>query len=258
MAPHHIWIECLQRPRPGEPSVATLGFGHGFVAQGRPDPLRVLAWLVDPAGAKAPLAVRTDEGQTTLQFTPIEPGVHTLLCEYDGKIWSTGRDGRHLRGPRSEHPGVDVERSIYSYQFAKSLIAVETDRPWPDPLGVELEIVPRPPGREEFEVAVLYKGRPLTEAPVQAFCPGNGSPHAVCTDARGGARFPLVKGSWMILTSHSDRQGAASGQYDERSLTSVLTLELTHLHDGSDLGIGVSLPETPRVRTAESRGASSP
>ena len=245
MAPHHIWIECHQRLRPGEPSRAVVRFGHGFVAQGRPDPLRTLAWLVDPSGRKASLAIPTGEGQTTLQFTPIEPGVYTLLCEYDGRIWSIGRDGRHLRGPRGEHPGVDIERSIYSYQFAKSLMAVETDRPWPGPLGVELEIVPGPPGRDELEVAVLYRGEPLAGTPLQAFCPGNGSPYTAVADAGGTARFPIVEGSWMILASHSDRQGTESGQYDERSLTSVLTLELEHLHDGSDVRLEASVAEPP-------------
>ena len=254
MAPHHIWIECHQRPRLGEPFTATLGFGHGFVAQGRADPLRTLAWLVDPAGMRAPLAVSTGDGQTTLQFTPRGPGVYTLLCEYDGRIWSIGRDGRHLRGPRSEHLGVDIEKSIYSYQFAKSLIAVETDHPWPAPLGVELEIVPRTPGRKELEVAVLYKGHPLNQAPLQAFRPGDGSPHAALTDARGVARFPVVEGRWTILASHCDRQGAASGQYDERSLTSVLTLELPQLQNGSDVRFEVGIAEPSGPERVEGKG----
>ena len=246
MAPHHIWIDCQQQPRLGETFTATLGFGHGFATQGKADPLRARTWLVDPTGTKIALVPQSEAEQTTLRFTPTKPGLYTLLCEYDGRIWSISRDGRHLRGPRSEHPGVDIERSVYSYQFAKTMIALGRDHPRPDPLGVELEIVPRLPGRKELEVAVLYRGRPLAELPVQAFLYSNSCAQVARTDTEGAARFALSEGRWMILAVHADREGADTGGYDERSFTSALTLDLARSQDGCNLSVRSSVAEPLR------------
>ncbi|QGP93857.1 hypothetical protein MGLY_32800 [Neomoorella glycerini] len=225
MAPHNIWIECPHRARAGEELTARIGFGHNFIVQGKADPLRTGAWLFTPGGKKVPLAVDAGEKELTVAFVPGEGGVYTLLCEYDGKIWSIGRDGRHLRGPHTDHPGIDITRSFYAYQFAKTFINVETDYPWPGPLGLELEIVPQPPARGQLEVAVLYEGRPLKGISVQAFRTGDPSPYTTCTGAQGMARFPFTKGSWMILTNYANPQKGVPGQYNERYLTAIFTLK---------------------------------
>ncbi len=227
MAPHNIWIECPYRARAGEELTARIRFGHNFIVQGKADPLRTGVWLVTPGGRKVPLTVDAGEKELAVAFVPGEWGVYTLLCEYDGKIWSIGRDGRHLRGPRTDHPGIEITSSFYSYQFAKTFISVETDYPWPGPLGLELEIVPQPPAHRQLEVAVLYEGRPLTGISVQAFCAGNPSPYTASTNAQGIARFPFAKGRWMFLTSYADPQKGVPGQYDERCLTAVFTLKAT-------------------------------
>ncbi|MDI6711499.1 MAG: DUF4198 domain-containing protein [Bacillota bacterium] len=223
MAPHNIWIKCPYRARPGEELTARIRFGHDFVVQGKADPLRTRTWLISPAGNRIPLAVEAGEADLTAVFRPAEIGVHTLLAEYDGKIWSIGSDGRHLRGPRADHPDVTIVKSVYYYQYAKALVVVERDGPWPGPSGAEFEIVPRPPAEERLELAVLYEGRPLGGARVQAFCSGSSFPRTAGTDAEGVVSFPFRDGNWMILASHSDPRKGAPGRYDERVLTAVFT-----------------------------------
>ncbi|AEG15562.1 Nickel transport complex protein, NikM subunit, transmembrane [Desulfofundulus kuznetsovii DSM 6115] len=223
MAPHNIWIECPYRARPGEELTARIRFGHDFVVQGKADPSRTKTWLISPAGNRIPLAVEVGEADLTAVFRPPETGVYTLLAEYDGKVWSIGSDGRHLRGPRADHPGVTIVKAVYYYQYAKALVAVERDGPWPGPSGAEFEIVPRPPAEERLEVAVLYEGRPVGEVKVQAFRSGNPLPHSTSTDAEGVVSFPFRDGKWMILASYSDPRKGAPGWYDERVLTAVFT-----------------------------------
>lgn len=223
MAPHNIWIECPYRARPGAELTARIRFGHGFVVQGKADPLRTRIWLISPAGDRIPLAVEAGDADLAAVFTPAGIGVHTLLAEYDGKIWSIGRDGRHLRGPRTDHPGATIVKSVYYYQYAKALVAVERDSPWPGPSGAKFEIVPRPPAEGRLEVAVLYEGRPLQGIKVQAFRSGNPFPYAAGPDAEGVASFPFRDGNRMILASHGDPRKGVPGLYDERVLTAVFT-----------------------------------
>lgn len=224
MAPHNIWIECAHRARVGEELTVRIKFGHDFVLQGKADPLRTKAWLISPVGSRTPLALETGETDLAVAFTPAEPGVYTLLVEYDGKIWSIAHSGRHLRGPRSDHPGIMVEKSVYYYQFAKAFVSVESDVSWPGPMGSELELAPQSPAGGRLMLAVLYKGQPLEGARVQAFRSGDGFSDTATTDAEGVVYFPFKGGSWMILASHTDPQKDVAGQYDERGLVAVFTI----------------------------------
>lgn len=224
MAPHHVWIQCPTRARLWEVLTARISFGHDFVVQGRADPLRTRVWLIKPTGERIPLAIAPGEGEPTVTFTLDTPGRHTLLVEYDGKIWSIGRDGRHLRGSRADHPGVPVAKVVYYYQYAKAMVTVGDEDAWPGPTGVEFEIVPHPLRDGWIGLAVLYEGRPLEGAEVRAFCSGAEDAQVAITDAKGSVGFPFRGGSWLFITNYEDPTKSVPGEFDARVVTAVLTI----------------------------------
>ncbi|MFZ5648919.1 MAG: DUF4198 domain-containing protein [Bacillota bacterium] len=227
MAPHNIWLSCPPLARAGDEVKCFINFGHYFTVQGKADPLRTRAWMVTPGGEKMPLSIADGETELAISFTPTSTGTYTVLAEYDGKIWSIAGDGRHLRGPRADQPGIEIEKSVYYYQCAKAFITVEEDITWPGPSGTELEIIPHPNNGGVLPVTVTYGGKPLADAQVYAFRQGDQPAHIARTDNMGKANLPLAPGSWMLLVSHQDPAKGVAGQYDERGLTAVFTFTQT-------------------------------
>jgi len=228
MAPHNIWLSCPPLARAGDAVNCLVQFGHYFTVQGKADPLRTKVWVVSPEGEKMPLAIVDGETELTVTFTPASAGVYTVLAEYDGKIWSITRDGRHLRGPRADHPNIEIVKSVYFYQFAKVFIAVGEDATRPGSFETELEIVPHPDAGGVLPVTVTYEGEPLAGVPVYAFRQGEQHPeHIVQTDNKGKVNLPLTSGNWMLVVSHYDPAKGVAGQYDERGLTAVFTCTQT-------------------------------
>lgn len=228
MAPHNIWLSCPPRARVGDEVKCLIQFGHYFTVQGKADPLRTKAWVVTPGGEKLPLPIADGETELAITFTPASTGIYTVLAEYDGQIWSIAGDGRHLRGPQANHPGIEIEKSVYFYQFAKSFIAVGEDATRPGPFGTELEIVPHPGAGGVLPVTVTYEGKSLADAPVYAFGQGDQTAqHIVYTDSGGKVNLPLAPGNWMLLVSHYDPAKGEAGQYDGRGLTAIFTFTQT-------------------------------
>jgi|Deesub1362A_J573_1020465.scaffolds.fasta_scaffold00347_10 uncharacterized GH25 family protein len=205
MAPHNIWIQCAPAARKGQEVECRLHYGHYLEVDGKAQAARARLWAAPPGRELEPLALAERDQSLAAVFTPAERGVYALLAEYDRGLWTVTRDRRYLPGPAAEHPGEGQSaRTIQLGYFAKRLVFVDADGPWPGSFGMELEIVPLAPNGDELEMLVQHRGRPLPGAQVHAYCRGKPRTRFAVTGADGKADFGLRPGEWLLLVRHEE------------------------------------------------------
>lgn len=222
MAPHNIWIQCAQAARPGEEVECRLLYGHYLEPDGRADAALARLWAAGPGEDPVPLTLTEREGTPAAVFTPAERGVYALLAEYDRGIWTVTRDGRYLPGPADKHPDTAVARTVHLTYFAKRLVFVGTEGPWPGSFGMELEIVPLAPEENELEVLVQHRRRPLAGAQVYAHCGDKPRTRFAVTGPDGKADFGLTPGEWLLFVRQEEP--AAVPEADFRVTNAVFGL----------------------------------
>lgn len=211
MAPHNIWLECALWVPLGKAAACRFQYGHHMEVQGKARPERARLWAAPPDGKPVELALVEDGDTLSAEFFPAVRGVYALLAEYDPGVWSVTADGRYLPGPAEEQAGEEVVRTIRYGHFAKRLVFVEQDTPWPGSFGREMEIVPLPPARAEQEILVQYRGRPLGGAKVHAVGRGRPGGRYGITGPGGKLEFGLPAGEWLLFARHESPGTDADG-----------------------------------------------
>jgi uncharacterized GH25 family protein len=216
-AAHDFWIE-LSTPRaaPGEPVAARLFVGDGGAGEPFPrDPSHLIRfWAASEAG-ETPLQGRTGADPAGV-FVPRAPGVFAVgyasratPIELEPAKFAAYLDQEGL-------PRVRPGRELFS-RCAKALLPVgDGGAGFDRVLGLELELVPEQspftlaPG-DELALRLLYAGRPLAGALVDARQRGEPATASARTDAEGRVRLRLpAPGFWLIAAVHMTE--AAPGQ----------------------------------------------
>ncbi len=223
MAPHNIWLECAVRVSLGAGVACRFQYGHHMDVQGKARPERARLWVAPPGREPVKLALAEEDETLSAEFSPALRGVYALFGEYDPGIWSVTADGRYLPGAAGEHAGEDVVRTVCYGHFAKRLVFVEEDTPWPGSFGMEMEIVPLQPVGEELEALVQYRGRPLAGVKVYAHGRGRAGARYAVTGPDGKLDFGLPAGEWLLLARHESPGTNADGA-DVRVTSAALGL----------------------------------
>jgi uncharacterized GH25 family protein len=217
-AAHDFWIE-LSTPRAaaGEPVTARLFVGEGDAGEPFPrDPAHLLRfWAASDAG-EAPLAGRRGADPAGV-FVPRAPGV--VAVGYASRATPLALEPAKFAAYLDQEglPRVRPGRELFS-RCAKALLPVGRDDAsgYARVLGLTLELVPeRSPFRlepgDELPLRLLYDGRPLAGALVDARQRGAPAASAGRTDADGRVRLRLpAPGLWVIAAVHMTE--AAPGQ----------------------------------------------
>jgi len=230
---HEIWMEGPNHGHVGKRAEFLLKFGQNMKLDGRLSSAMAKATLFSPAGQKREIFLCFDPNLTReayiVSFSLEEKGLYTLLLEYDGGIWSRGKDGRLYYAPRSKCQ--EVEKAVRYCQYSKVIVPVEigTEGDIPQPCGCEMEIVPvkyqRFAAGDEIALKVLYDGSPFPNIAVSAIHSDKEQVAEGKTDSSGQAGFKLTDpGNWMFLARHVDAEKGVPGEFDEKTVTAVLSL----------------------------------
>ena len=213
---HEMWIEHkYKHGHTGEKVDCKLCFGNAMKIDGILDIEKVRAFVFDPQNKKSAMSVDKKEDYLIASFIVKTLGYHTVVAEYDIGVLDL------------PHPGFEGPR--YYCQYAKTTISVgHESKEYNLIAGHELEIVPL--NLRQYRVGdkvvlrVLYDQEPLPDAIVNAIVRG-GDTIERKTDVGGKATIELEKeGDWMFLVRHRDPQKIVKGEYNEKIITSTLTL----------------------------------
>lgn len=230
---HEIWIEGPNHGHVGKTSEFLLKFGANMKVDGRLNLAMAKVTLVSPAQQKKELILCANPNLTReaylVSFAPEETGLYTILVEYDGGVWSKDKDGRLYYAPRSKCQ--DVEKAVHYYQYSKVIVPVETgtEEKSPRPCGCELEIAPvkykRFAAGDEITLKVLYEGSPLADVAISAIHSDKEQVAEMQTKSGGEVAFKLIDpGNWMFLARYVDEGKGMPGEFDEKTVTAVLSL----------------------------------
>jgi uncharacterized GH25 family protein len=159
-----------------------------------------------------------------------------VIANKIGDIWSVTPDGWKAGTRKSlEDQGIKVTRASLTDKFAKAIINPSaSDKNFSTVVGQELEVVPvtNPAGAkagEYFQVKILFKGQPAS-IPVFATYDGfvteyqNTYAYYTESDADGIANIKITTPGLWIIRAAKDNEPGVPGEYDTRSLRSILTL----------------------------------
>ncbi|MCL2009453.1 MAG: DUF4198 domain-containing protein [Synergistaceae bacterium] len=184
--------------------------------------------------------LRPNEPELRIDFdVKIEDdGAVLIVAAKDGEPWSVTNEGG-MEGTRRELEarGLKVLRTTKNDKFAKAVVnAAKDDKNFASSVGQELEVVPMTnpadavPG-EFFDVKILLGGQPAA-LPVWATYDGfvteldETYAYYTLSNAEGVARIKITApGFWLVRTA-KDGEPGAEGEYDSRSLRSILTFEV--------------------------------
>ncbi|MDR1019374.1 MAG: DUF4198 domain-containing protein [Synergistaceae bacterium] len=159
-----------------------------------------------------------------------------IIANKAGEVWSVTPDGSKQGTRKSfEDQGIKVARASRTDKFAKAIVnASEADENFAAVVGQELEIVPvtNPASvktGQYFKVKVLFNGQPAT-LPVFATYDGfvkeyqNTYAYYTESDSEGIANIKITTpGIWIIRVS-KDNDPGVPGEFDTRSIRSILTV----------------------------------
>ncbi|GHV54885.1 hypothetical protein FACS1894216_15820 [Synergistales bacterium] len=159
-----------------------------------------------------------------------------VIANKTGDVWSVTPDGWKPGGRKAvEAQGIKVVRASLTDKFAKAIINPSaSDKNFAAVAGQELEVVPLTnpadaKAGEYFKVKILFKGQPAS-IPVYATYDGfvkefeNTYAYYTESDANGIANIKITTPGLWIIRASKDGEPGVPGEYDTRSLRSVLTL----------------------------------
>ena len=222
---YQIWLEHNMRHLlVGQPIECNLLFGHNMKVDGIADVDNVKAIVFDSANKKHDMVVETGDNCLIARFTPEDDGNHTVAVEYDAGIYS--QFAKIILPVRwVPYPGTREGIKVIPGHVRKEY-NLET--------GQKLEIIPLEFRHfhvgHDITLKILYEGRVLQDAMIIADNSGlEGKIIEKKTDSEGKATLKFEKeGNWFFKVRHSDPEKGAKDQYDEKVITSVLTVMKLH------------------------------
>jgi hypothetical protein len=217
-AAHDFWIE-LSTPRaaPGEPVAARLFVGDQGTGEPFPrDPAHLLRFWAAGAAGEAPLLGRRGADPAGVF---VAPAAGVVAVGYASRPTPLALEPAKFAAYLDQEglPRVRPGRELFS-RCAKALLPVGDGQGdgFDRVLGLTLELVPeRSPftlaAGDELVLRLVYEGRPLAGALVDARQRGEPAATSARTDAEGRVRLRLLgPGLWLIAAVHMTE--AAPGQ----------------------------------------------
>lgn len=196
MAPHNLWLQCPSKGEIGQYLRCILLYGHHFEVLGVADRSESRVVLEIPGGVRHELTLEAREDGLVAGFSGEQPGVHTLLAEYDLGLHSQLKDGSYLRGKLSSD---DVARIVHFKHFAKALVTIGDQGHQPGSYGMPLEIIPLRLDGDEVELLIQANGRPLGGSQVFGYCKSRSVSRFARTNADGICHLGVFPGEWMFI-----------------------------------------------------------
>ncbi|MGM0428272.1 MAG: DUF4198 domain-containing protein [Thermodesulfobacteriota bacterium] len=207
---HSLWFNVDDRhTEVGKPVILELGWGHKFptdseIKKGMLNQIFALG----PDGQKIPLKPLSN---TTFQWIPPQPGVHTISATVHPGFLSKTSQGYKM-GHKNQFKQA-LSCFHYDLRGKTFVCAGKNTKVQIQAVGDPLEILPleSPFGLKkgsELAAQVLFKGKPLAEAKVHATYAGfSDQPHTFAqtlhADVNGVARIKLAqKGEWFVSVTH--------------------------------------------------------
>ncbi|GBF33612.1 hypothetical protein DCCM_2718 [Desulfocucumis palustris] len=194
-------------------------WGRMMQREGRGEPDKWRAVVVDPAGNRAGAAIEQGEGPYhVLGFQAEQEGLYTVVLENSPGISGTMPEENCLRHLQWARLDVPVGHHVHGTP--------------PAAIGDGLDIVPGHfleymPG-DKINLTVLYKGEPLPGAEVKAtnhLFTGTGYPLSGITGPRGEVSLTFnAKGHWMFIVTHTDHSDRKAGEYHGTVYTTTLVV----------------------------------
>jgi uncharacterized GH25 family protein len=161
-----------------------------------------------------------------------------IMANKLGDIWSVTPDGWQPGTRKSlEDKGVKVLRASMTDKFVKAIVnASPSDTNFSTVVGQELEVVPvtNPAGAkvgQYYQVKILFKGQPAS-MPVFATYDGfvteyeNTYAYYTESDENGIANIKITSPGLWIIRASKDNEPGVEGEYDYRSLRSILSIQV--------------------------------
>jgi uncharacterized GH25 family protein len=221
----------------GETLAVELQSTHQFIVKEEVENIDLIEAGTFRGGKLEKSALKENEPELRIDFSvKVEDDGSTLvLANKRGEVYSVTNEGG-MAGTRKEleAKGLKVLRASKTDKFAKSVVnASKNDKNYAAVTGQELEVVPvtnpaDAKAGEFFEVKVLFKGQPAA-IPVWAtydgFAPELQNTYAYYTEsaADGTAKIKITAPGFWLIRAAKDGEPGAEGEYDARSLRSILS-----------------------------------
>jgi uncharacterized GH25 family protein len=243
---HDLWLIPPAKAEVGRKVLIEANVGMDFPnGETAADPSKwKRRYVLGPDGKELPLlpAGKRDRA-ALLEFTPVLPGLHTLVVETEPKVITLKADAfnsylvsdglPHVYRLRAKEKTLDQPATERYSKYVKALVNVGPARSGATPVvGLVLELAPLGDPLtckvgDTLPLRVLFHGKPLPEANVGWQHPGDG-PAArgyVRTDHQGQARIPIARHGLMTLRlTHMTRP--KSDEYEWESFWATLTFVL--------------------------------
>jgi uncharacterized GH25 family protein len=229
---HEIWLEYKMRHlNSSDPFECRLLYGHNLKQDGvaEAEKIKAVVFTGDDDMQSLPVEATADDLRIRFVRDPTVPQV--IVSEYDYGVITVNDDGWH-RGPKKDF--ANVKRSGYYYQYAKTIVPGYGIENPSRIIGQELEIVAI--GKDHYHVddaitlRVLYDGEVLAGGTLTVAASDNdGQGIETLLSEDGTAVVALDRpGNWIFKVRHADPAKGVDDQYDEKVITSVLTVMDVH------------------------------
>jgi uncharacterized GH25 family protein len=214
---------------------------HIFIVKEEVEEISMIKAGIFDGGKLVESELKPNEPDLRIDFSVKIPGENQstlVIANKIGDIWSVTPDGWKPGTRKSlEDQGVKVLRASLTDKFVKTVInASASDTNYSTVVGQELEVVPvtNPADAKTgqyFQVKVLFKGQPAAMpvfATYDGFVTEHENTYAYYTesDSEGVANIKITSpGTWIIRAS-KDNEPGVEGEYDTRSLRSILTISV--------------------------------
>ncbi|MDR0647739.1 MAG: DUF4198 domain-containing protein [Synergistaceae bacterium] len=225
----------------GEELPIELQSTHIFIVKEEVEDISRITAGIFQGGKLVPSALKPNEPDLRIDFSvkiPDDSSSSIIMANKTGDIWSVTPDG-WVAGTRKslEDKGIKVTRASMTDKFVKAIInASASDKNFATVVGQELEIVPvtNPASAKTgqyFKVKVLFNGQPAA-MPVFATYDGfvkeyeNTYAYYTESDTDGIANIKITSPGLWIIRASKDNEPGVPGEYDTRSIRSILTIQV--------------------------------
>lgn len=225
----------------GEDLQIELQSTHIFIVKEEVEDISTIKAGVFKDGKLAESVLKPNEPDLRIDFSvkiPDSSPSTIILANKTGDVWCVTPDGWKA-GTRKllESQGIKVTRASMTDKFTKAIINPSaSDKNFAAITGQELEIVPvtNPADAkvgQYFKVKVYHKGQPVATqvwATYDGFVTEYENTYAYYTesDSEGVANIKITAPGLWIVRASKDNEPGVPGEYDTRSLRSILSLQI--------------------------------
>jgi uncharacterized GH25 family protein len=225
----------------GEELPIELQSTHIFIVKEEVEDISTIKAGIFQSGKLVESVLKPNEPDLRIDFSvkiPDDASSTIVMANKIGDIWSVTPDGWKAGTRKSlEDQGIKVVRASLTDKFVKTIINPSaSDTNFNTEVGQELEVVPitNPANAsvgQYYQVKILFKGQPAS-MPVFATYDGfvkeyeNTYAYYTESDENGVANIKITAPGLWIIRASKDNEPGVPGEYDSRSLRSILSIQV--------------------------------